>query len=166
MRCIRLSAQALTQVIGDLVTSWVNPSRAFKQNVINFAGPINTKYQHKRKSTTFKSYIYLLICMCTKSVHIALVSELTTKASPSTLRRFISYRDCPIDIYYDNGKHSFLQLLTLKYFSNVSKNQKCETSMHNAILFGIHSSLWSKFCKLMEVNQKTSQTASNWIMPR
>ncbi|GFW02577.1 integrase catalytic domain-containing protein [Trichonephila clavipes] len=81
----------------------INPCRAFEKVGIDFAGPIMTKCQHTRKANNFKSYICLFICMCTKAVHLELVSSLSAAAFLSALRRFVSRRGYPSDIYSDNG---------------------------------------------------------------
>ncbi|GFW33971.1 integrase catalytic domain-containing protein [Trichonephila clavipes] len=81
----------------------INPCRAFEKVGIDFAGPITTKCQHTRKANNFKSCICLFICMCTKAVHLELVSSLSAAAFLSALRRFVSRRGYPSDIYSDNG---------------------------------------------------------------
>ncbi|GFV77148.1 integrase catalytic domain-containing protein [Trichonephila clavipes] len=90
-------------MMGDLPIERINPCRAFEKVGIDFAGPITTKCQHTRKANNFKFYICLFICMCTKAVHLELVSSLSAAAFLSALRRFVSRRGYPSDIYSDNG---------------------------------------------------------------
>lgn len=89
IHCICQSAQALTQLMGDLASSWVNPCRDFQLTVIAFVGPITTKCQHNGSLLPL-NHICLFICLCTKAVHIELVSELTREAFLLTLWHFIS----------------------------------------------------------------------------
>ncbi|GFT02561.1 integrase catalytic domain-containing protein [Trichonephila clavipes] len=98
--CFKLVAKPVSQMMGDLPIELINPCRAFEKVGIDFAGPITTKCQHTRKANNFKSYIFLFICMCIKAVHLELVSWLTAAAFLSALRRFVSRRGYPSDIYY------------------------------------------------------------------
>ncbi|GFW54362.1 transposon Ty3-I Gag-Pol polyprotein [Trichonephila clavipes] len=97
--CFKLVAKPVSQLMGDLPIERINPCRAFEKVGIDFAGPITTKCQHTRKANNFKSYICLFICMCTKAVHLELVSSLSAAAFLSALRRFVSRRGYPSDIY-------------------------------------------------------------------
>ncbi|GFV85878.1 integrase catalytic domain-containing protein [Trichonephila clavipes] len=101
--CFKLVAKLVSQMMGDLPIERINPCRAFEKVGIDFAGPITTKCQHTRKANNFKSYICLFICMCTKAVHLELVSSLSAAEFLSALRRFVSRRGYPSDIYSDNG---------------------------------------------------------------
>lgn len=103
MECFKLSAKPISQIMGDLPSSRINPCRVFEKVGIDFAGPISTKCQHARKSSTFKSYICLFICMCTKAVHLEVVSTLATSAFLAAFRRFVARRGYPSDVFSDNG---------------------------------------------------------------
>ncbi|GFU77921.1 integrase catalytic domain-containing protein [Trichonephila clavipes] len=87
----------------DLQIERINPYRAFKKVGIDFTGLIKTKRQHTGKASNFKYCICLFICICTKAVHLELVSSLSAAAFLSVLRRFGSRRGYPSDIYSDNG---------------------------------------------------------------
>ncbi|GFV99931.1 integrase catalytic domain-containing protein [Trichonephila clavipes] len=89
--------------MGDLPIERINSCHAFEKVGIDFAGPITTKCQHTRKANNFKSYICLFICICTKAVHLELVSSLSAATFLSALRRFVSRRSYPSNIYSDNG---------------------------------------------------------------
>ncbi|GFY36889.1 integrase catalytic domain-containing protein [Trichonephila clavipes] len=99
----KLVAKPVSQMMGDLPIERINPCRAFEKVGIDFAGPITTKCLHTRKANNFKSYICLFMCMCTKAVHLELVSSLSAAAFLSALSRFVSRRGYPSDIYSDNG---------------------------------------------------------------
>ncbi|GFW65191.1 integrase catalytic domain-containing protein [Trichonephila clavipes] len=101
--CFKLVTIPVSQMMGDLPIERINPCRAFEKVGIDFAGPITTKCQHTRKANNFKSYICLFIFMCTKSVHLKLASSVSAAAFLSALRRFVSRRGYPSDIYSDNG---------------------------------------------------------------
>ncbi|GFX42736.1 integrase catalytic domain-containing protein [Trichonephila clavipes] len=103
--CFKLVAKPVSQIMGDLPIERINPCRVFEKVGIDFAGPITTKCQHTRKANNFNSYICLFICMCTKAVHLELVSSLSAAAFLSALRRFVSRRGYPSDIYSDNGNN-------------------------------------------------------------
>ena len=79
--CHQVSIKPLTQIKGNSPPSRVNPCRAFKRARVDFSVPLTKKCTYKRKSTIFKSYIYIFICMCIKSAHVELVSILSTNAS-------------------------------------------------------------------------------------
>lgn len=121
--CFRFSAKPSSQMMGDLPSSRITPARPFEKVGIDFAGPINTKCQHQRKSTIFKSYLCLFICMCTKAVHLEVVSSLSTDSFLAALRRFIARRGYPTDIFTDNGKNFVGANAYLKSLFRLPKNQ-------------------------------------------
>ncbi|KAJ0176241.1 hypothetical protein K1T71_008415 [Dendrolimus kikuchii] len=50
-----------------------------------------------------KVYICIFVCFTTKAIHLELVGDLTSKCYLLALRRFISRRGRPLNIYSDNG---------------------------------------------------------------
>lgn len=103
--CKRLKKQACQQLMGDLPVERITPTRPFSKVGLDFAGPITTKPNVPRSKTKLKSYICVFICMSTKAVHLEAVSDLSSSAFLASLRRFVSRRGLPSDIYSDNGKN-------------------------------------------------------------
>ncbi|GBM23791.1 hypothetical protein AVEN_271145-1 [Araneus ventricosus] len=91
--------------MGNLASDRITPSRPFSKVVMGFAGRFLTKPNLPRNKARLKSYICFIVCKCIKAVHLEAVSDLSSQALLEALRRFISRRGCPSDIYYDNGKN-------------------------------------------------------------
>ncbi|GBN08972.1 Glutamate receptor ionotropic, delta-1 [Araneus ventricosus] len=72
---------------------------------MDFAGPFLTKPNLPRSKVRLKSYICVIVCKCTKAVHLEVVSDLSSRSLLAALRLFISRSGCPSDIYSDNGKN-------------------------------------------------------------
>jgi hypothetical protein len=103
--CKKLKATTCQQIMGNLPSERVNLVRAFQKIGIDFCGPVVTKPNLTRSKVRIKSYICVIVCMCTKAVYIDCVSDLSTQALLACLRRFISRRGIPSDIVSDNGKN-------------------------------------------------------------
>ena len=91
------------QLLGQLPIERITPSSAFDKGGVDYAGPLLVKYGHVRKSTQIKTYICGFVCLAVKAVHLELVSDLSTEAFLSCLRRFISRRGLPTLMWSDNG---------------------------------------------------------------
>lgn len=101
--CYRYRCQPSTQIMGDLPSPRVTPSRAFLHVGVDFAGPIITKLYKGKCKKTAKSYIAVFVCMVTKAMHLESVGELTSEAFLATFRRFVARRGRCSDIYSDCG---------------------------------------------------------------
>lgn len=100
--CFKANPRAGTQPLGQLPEKRVTPARPFITTGVDYCGPVYLKPVHRRAAAQ-KAYIAVFVCFCTKAVHLELVEDLSTSAFLATLRRFISRRGCPGDIYSDNG---------------------------------------------------------------
>jgi len=102
--CFKSSPKPASAIMGNLPSPRVNvPSRPFEKCGVDYAGPLYHK-EGTRKNTKFlKCYIALFVCMATKAVHIELAVDLSSEAFLNVLKRFISRRGCPSDVYSDNG---------------------------------------------------------------
>lgn len=127
VRCFRVNPQRSKFLMGQLPASRVTPSRVFSKCAVDFAGPIYVKDGVRRKCQTVKTYICVFVCLAVRAVHIELVNDLTTDSFLNALKRFISRRGKPSDIYSDNGlnfvgaNNHFLELYNL--LSNKEHNK-------------------------------------------
>ncbi|UYV60621.1 hypothetical protein LAZ67_1001682 [Cordylochernes scorpioides] len=103
MVCFRAKRQGTKQIMGDLPMHQIVKSNPFTKIGIDFAGPFLMKPNIKRSKVKLKSFFALFVCFCTKAIHIEIVSDLSSAAFLAALKRFISRRGKPSDIFSDNG---------------------------------------------------------------
>jgi hypothetical protein len=103
LACYRLKVQASQQLMAELPSPRVQPSRPFLTTGIDYAGPILLRLETTRSKTITKTYIAIFVCFVTKAVHIEVVTSLTTEAFLAALRCFIARRGKLKTIYSDNG---------------------------------------------------------------
>ncbi|XP_055714223.1 uncharacterized protein LOC129808468 [Phlebotomus papatasi] len=103
IRCCRVKPPLQTQLMGDLPEQRVSKPIPFLATGIDFAGPVLIRHGQRRSQTLVKAYVCVFVCLSTRAVHCEVVSDLTTDAFIACLRRFISRRSCPSDIYSDNA---------------------------------------------------------------
>ena len=97
--CFRFNTTPPVQLMADLPTERVTPSRPFTHCGIHFAG----HFLVKNGETVNKVYIAIFVCMSTKAVHMELVSSLSKDDCIMALNRFIARRGMPAKILSDNG---------------------------------------------------------------
>jgi len=83
----------------------VTVSRPFVNAGTDYVGPFEIKSGNTRSKTTTKCYVALFICMATKTIHLELVSNLTSEALIAALKRFIARRGLIDHLYSDNGRN-------------------------------------------------------------
>ncbi|XP_021955592.1 uncharacterized protein LOC110851951 [Folsomia candida] len=101
--CTKLRAKTMQQLMGDLPSFRVIPARAFLKTGIDYAGPFLLRPIQSRSKTTIKAYLAVFVCCTTRALHLEVVSSLSTDAFLAALRRFISRRGRPTDLYSDCG---------------------------------------------------------------
>ncbi|UYV63877.1 hypothetical protein LAZ67_2005876 [Cordylochernes scorpioides] len=101
--CLKSKSKAIHQIMGDLPKNRLLPGRPFEKIGIDLAGPIQAKPMLKRSKVIFKFYIVLFVCFTTKAIHLEISSDLTAEAFLAALKRFISRRGRPTEIYSDNA---------------------------------------------------------------
>lgn len=101
--CYRLKATAGQQLMAPLPSPRVQPSFPFTHSGVDFAGPLLVKASSVRGKVTYKGYIAIFVCFCTKAIHVELAGDLTTPTFLAVLKRFLARRNSCTDIYSDNG---------------------------------------------------------------
>lgn len=103
--CHRYKKETQEQLMGSLPGARVSMSRAFVHTGVDYADPMQVlKIKKPGKRQTTKGYVALFVCLCTKAVHLELVSNYTSEAFLAAFTRFHSRRGLPSNMYSDNGK--------------------------------------------------------------
>ncbi|XP_044592076.1 uncharacterized protein LOC123270198 [Cotesia glomerata] len=101
--CFRAKPRLANHPMGTLPTQRVTSSRPFLRVGVDYCGPFYIKEKRHRNRGRVKVYVAVYICMCTKAVHLELVSDLTTEAFLASLKRLFSRRGKAIEIHSDNA---------------------------------------------------------------
>ncbi|XP_077259718.1 uncharacterized protein LOC143896040 [Temnothorax americanus] len=101
--CVRWRAASPVPLMGSLPSPMVTISRAFAHTGVDYAGPILLRTSRGRGHKTYKGFIALFVCLCTKAVHLEAASDLTTDAFLAALRRFTAWQGLCAAIYSDRG---------------------------------------------------------------
>ena len=96
VKCSRFSSEIPAQLMADLPSERVTPTKPFVNVGIDLAGPIIIKPDNK-------TWIAVFVCFSTKAVHIELVTDLTKDSCIAALKRFVARRGLPEKIFSDNG---------------------------------------------------------------
>jgi len=89
--------------MADLPSFRVRPCRPFSNVGVDFAGPFQVKESRRKNAKAIKGYLAVFVCTVIKSVHLEIVSDLSTDAFMASFNRFISRRGIPSNIYSDCG---------------------------------------------------------------
>ncbi|GJQ87710.1 hypothetical protein Trydic_g22081 [Trypoxylus dichotomus] len=102
IKCFKAKPSDTNYLMGNLPKFRVNEP-TFTNVGVDYGGPFSIKDSKGRGAKVSKCYLCLFVCMCSKAIHLELVSELSTPAFIATLTRFVSRRGKPSNIYSDNG---------------------------------------------------------------
>ena len=129
--CQRTSPKITTQLMGQLPVARVLPTFSNERVSVDYAGPLTLKVGSTRRPTYLKAYAAVFVCLATESCHIELVSDLTAEAFLSALRRFVSRRGKPNEIWSDNATCFRRANKDLKELSHFLKQQDTQESIAN-----------------------------------
>lgn len=119
VKCLRLKGKSFKMLMGNLPRARIEESYPFIRCGVDYAGPVYILNRRGRGAKLEKAYICLFVCFITRAIHLELVTDLTSNAYLLALKRFISRRGKPYEIYSDNGK-TFVG--ALKEFSKILDN--------------------------------------------
>lgn len=105
VKCHRYSKKTRTQLMGTLPEPRVNMSRGFLHTGVDYAGPVKvlTRRRPGKREVT-KGWIAVFVCLCTKAIHLELVSSMTSESFLAAFTRFRGRRGLPSNMYSDNSK--------------------------------------------------------------
>ena len=134
--CKRQRGGTAKQMMGQLPEVRTTPSRPFTHTGVDYAGPVRLQAVKGRGSLQFKAYFCLFVCMATKAVHLEAVTDLTAEVFIATLKRFISRRGVPTDMYSDQGTNFIGAERELKRFLVLARHDAvAHFSREQAILW-------------------------------
>ncbi|XP_067204174.1 uncharacterized protein [Linepithema humile] len=129
--CFRNSPQPASAIMGNLPSSRVNVlSRPFEKCGVDYAGPLYHKESTRKNTRLIKCYMAIFVCMATKAVHIELAVDLSTEAFLNVLKRFISRRGCPSDVFSDNGLNFVGAARELNELSTLLNDEKAQQQIN------------------------------------
>lgn len=103
IKYFRFSKRQQHILMGSLPLVRVNFTHPFQHTGVDYAGPLTIKAYAGRCKKFLKSYVAIFVCLCTKAVHIELVSDLTSMAFLAAFKRFSARRGRCHRLYSDNG---------------------------------------------------------------
>ncbi|XP_053681538.1 uncharacterized protein LOC128732318 [Sabethes cyaneus] len=101
--CFRCKPSSINQIMGQLPSVRVTPSRAFLKSGVDYCGPFFVRPPSRRGSSV-KIFVAIFVCMASKAVHIEMVYGLSSASFINVLKRFVSRRGRTLDIYCDNAR--------------------------------------------------------------
>lgn len=135
VKCTRLKGKTIQPQMGNLPAERLEPGFPFKRCGVDYAGPIMILNRKGRGAKLTKAYISLFICLCTRSIHLELVTSLTTSDYILALKRFISRRGKPAEIISDNAKNFVGVEKEIVTFLDDNKNELVDFATSNQIKF-------------------------------
>lgn len=103
VRGVRYKVNSQNQLMGSLPTVRCTPARPFLHSGVDYAGPVHIRTAKGRGHRAYKGYICLFVCMCTRALHLEVVSDMTTQAFLAAFRRFVARRGHCAKLWSDNG---------------------------------------------------------------
>lgn len=103
VKCTRFRKANAQQLMGQLPPSRVNPSRAFLNTGVDYAGPFSLKPWKGRTTRTYKAWVALFVCLATSAIHLELVTDYSSDGFIAAYKRFVGRRGICATLTSDCG---------------------------------------------------------------
>lgn len=133
--CCRMRGKVIQPIMGNLPKERITASFPFMICGVDYAGPLFILNRRGRGAKLEKCYICLFVCFTTKALHLELVTSLSSDSYILALKRFISRRGKPSQIYSDNGKNFVGAAREFTKFLHDSRNSIVDYASENKIEF-------------------------------
>ncbi|XP_043461792.1 uncharacterized protein LOC122506254 [Leptopilina heterotoma] len=105
VKCFRFRANFQTQLMGQLPNERINVSKPFSFTGLDYAGPFYILSSKGRGIKSYKGYVCLFVCLCSRAIHLELVSDYETKSFLAAFKRFTSRRGVCTKLWSDNARN-------------------------------------------------------------
>lgn len=157
VRCRRVQPKTLCPKMGNLPPQRLHPDFPFKSTGVDFAGPFQIINRKGRGAKVVKCYLCLFVCMKYKCIHLEAVSDLTGNAFVMTLRRFISRRGKPAEVFCDNGRNFVAANKELATFLKKNNGPLSEFAAQEGIRFNFIPAYAPHFGGIWESGVKSAK---------
>ena len=124
--CLKNQVKPKYQMLGQLPGERVTPDLNVENVGVDYAGPLQVKYETIRKPTILKAYVCVFVSLTIKAVHLELVSDLSAESFIAALRRFVARRGYPSLIWIDHGTNFVGANRELKEFAENLSQQRSQ----------------------------------------
>lgn len=155
VRCTRMRATPMKIQMGNLPNERLVPGYPFLRCGVDYAGPLLMLNRAGRGAKLTKCYICLFVCFATRAIHLELVTSLTSEAYLLALKRFISRRGKPMQIFSDNGKTFVGALKEFSKFLDTNESDILNYTSDNSIEFSFIPPYSPHFGGLWEAGVKS-----------
>lgn len=101
--CVRHAHKPATQLMAELPADRIRQYRPFRNAGVDYAGPFLLKESMRRGAKSMKCWVAIFVCMCTRAVHIDIVTDYSSAAFIACYERFVARRGACAHLYSDNG---------------------------------------------------------------
>lgn len=155
--CTRFRGKTIQPIMGNLPSARTRPNFPFHSTGTDFAGPFQISSKKGRGNRISKCYLCLFVCLSTRAVHLELVSDLTTSVFILCLRRFVSRRGKPYEIWCDNGTNFVGANNELGRVLRSSRDSVIDYATDEGILFKFSPAYSPHFGGLWEAGVKAAK---------
>ncbi|XP_061709219.1 uncharacterized protein LOC133519245 [Cydia pomonella] len=162
--CRRVAGNTSAPLMGALPSQRVTPDFPFISVGVDFAGPFMITDRHGRGCKITKCYLAIFVCLRYKCLHLEAVSTLSTDSFILSLRRFISRRGRPCEIFCDNGRNFVGAAKEISDYLSSNSDTVCNFAANEGIQFKFQPAYAPHFGGLWEAGVKSAKFHLNRIL--